>query len=314
MDEELAVAHLFVLETLDAGVLASHGVVGPLDQVVLGLVANQSEVVELDELPDHGEHVLLLALGDVDAAHADELDLELLAGLNHGVVVDVLAEVVLGLRVDLLPLDNALVDLVQHFVEEDAVLDLLTQVVHVDILDAQRVDPQSEGSLLSGALDVVVDHGSGLVLLGSQVLETVLGVEDVGDEKSVDLHVSSRDVAGSDHVGHAQGQGVRDHLLGSGLETLIVHSVQRALRGVESVEHVEEGDGVREVLSEVGDLLGLACLAEVVVDPSDEDGLGGELEQIFELLTLLKQSEDLGSVLERDLLGNDHPNGLPDAA
>lgn len=97
------------------------------------------------------------------------------------------------LGVDLAPVDAARVDLVHDAQEDEAISEVLEEVVD-ERIDAQRVDPQREGARLAGALRGEEPLLELAALLFGQRLETRVRVEEVGHESEVQLRVAGHDI------------------------------------------------------------------------------------------------------------------------
>lgn len=78
--------------------------------------------------------------------------------------------------------------------------------------------------------------------------------------------------------------------------------VETALLLVELVQDVGHGGRVGDIFAEVGDPLLLARLFKVVVDPSNEDILGLQLQEVVHVLVFVLQVEDLGAVVKGNLV------------
>lgn len=91
--------------------------------------------------------------------------------------------------------------------------------------------------------------------------------------------MSSDDVLGSHEGGNSQLLGVVDDLLGSllafELETTLV-----TLVFVQLVQEMSVGLSVLQVFGEVVDLLAVVGVGEMVVEPSEEQLIWGQLEQV----------------------------------
>ena len=61
------------------------------------------------------------------------------------------------------------------------------QIFDKAVLDLHGVDPETESTLLTASLNVIIDEASSFELLLSKFLQTVLGVEDSSDEDGVYL-------------------------------------------------------------------------------------------------------------------------------
>lgn len=125
---------------------------------------------------------------------------------------------------------------------------------------------------------VVVQHlSSGEVFFGGG--ESGTAVEDLSAEDEIELGMSSDDVLGSHEGGNSQLLGVVDDLLGSllafELETTLV-----TLVFVQLVQEMSVGLSVLQVFGEVVDLLAVVGVGEMVVEPSEEQLIWGQLEQV----------------------------------
>lgn len=164
-------------------------------------------------LPDHGKGQLLVSLGQISTTNSNELQLEFLGSLDGGVVINILTEIVLWRLVNLLPLNDRVINFIDNLVHQETVFHILIEIVYVDVFDTQGVDPQSESSLLSRSLNVIIKHLGSLVLVFGQILETMLGVEDIRDEEGIDLNVGLDDIRALNNVWNAKSEGIGDHLV-----------------------------------------------------------------------------------------------------
>ena len=199
--------------------------------------------------------------------------------------------------VDALPVDEARLDLVEELDEDEAVAQVLVEVVD-ERVDAERVHPVAERLLVAVLLNL-------LELLDGDVggqVERRVGVEHVGDEGEVELLVAL------DDVGRAHKLAAVD-LLG-----LLQHAL-RALRLVGDAERgrVDAGPGGRDlldqdrvalrvldVLAEVGHPPRRAGGLEVVVEPAQQQLLRGQRHQRLQVLPALEQRRHAGHIGQVD--------------
>jgi hypothetical protein len=225
-----------------------------------------------------------------------------------------LLEVVVGVLLDLVPLNRLIVELVNDFHKNLAVPNIFIKVVDVDIFELKRVDPEPELALLTRAFNIVVNKtGFVEIILFSliELLKTVARVEDLSDPDGVGTGITLDPVAALDELSNVDVLSVLDQMVGSLDLISVLEVVQGALLLVQLVEHVVHAFGILNVPAEVAHLAGLTSLAHVVVDPSDQDFLWGQLHQIFDVLAVFEQAVDLGAVLDLDLLGLNRASKLP---
>jgi hypothetical protein len=137
--------------------------VGPLYEVIFGLVAYDLQVVETDELPDDGQDVLLISFDEIAATDAWNFQAELLAHFRDLAAVDTTLELVVGVLVNSFPVDAARLEFITDLKNDDTSLDILIKVIDVHIFNAQAVDPEAEGALVSATLNIVIDDTSLLI-------------------------------------------------------------------------------------------------------------------------------------------------------
>jgi hypothetical protein len=113
--------------------------------------------VKLDELPHNSQNVLLVTGDKIVAADTRQLQSKLLANLDSLSAVDALLVSVVGLLVDYLPVDGARLELIQHLQNDQSIADIVVEVVNIDILNVETVDPETEGALLSAAFNIIID-------------------------------------------------------------------------------------------------------------------------------------------------------------
>lgn len=101
------------------------------------------------ELPDEGEDELLVAIDDVQATDVNERELEGFADVYRVVGILDLLETGLGFEVGTFPVDTAWLHLILNTQKVVAILQVDEQVVNVDTVDVQRVDPHAEDTFLA---------------------------------------------------------------------------------------------------------------------------------------------------------------------
>jgi len=105
LDQKLTIGELSILEVLDF-----LGLRDPVEEILLGLRANDLEIVESAELPDDGKDKLLVSITDIFGTDTNHLDLEFGSGVECSLAVDTCLEHILGLLLDVFPVDNLVVD------------------------------------------------------------------------------------------------------------------------------------------------------------------------------------------------------------
>ena len=179
----MAITQGMVLQILDLHVGDLR--VGPLNEVILRLVAYDLKVIETHELPDDGQDVLLISFHEVAATDAWDFQAELLAHFSDLAAVDTALELVVWVLINSFPVDAPRLELIAHLENDNTGLDILVQVIDVHIFNAQAVDPEAECALVSATLNIVIDDASlliGLFFLLIQLFESMLGIEKLGDE------------------------------------------------------------------------------------------------------------------------------------
>ncbi len=91
-------------------------------------------------------------------------------------------EWVLWSPVGLFHVNTGGVDAVANANEDKTIATLLIQLLDEAVLNLHRVDPKSEGALLASTLNIVVDYTCLLDFFLSKLLQTMLAVENCGNE------------------------------------------------------------------------------------------------------------------------------------
>ena len=254
-----------------------------------------------------------MAICNILSANTNHFD----ACFSHGFLseVGIVAHIkeVLGFHVRLCPVNAALVHVVTDPQNHKPVTNLLKQVLDEAAFNLHRVDPGAENSLLLRSIDVVVDEASSLKLLLSELLETVLAVEHGSDENRVDLGVALHKIVCANDVVDTHGSRVCNHKAGALQVVAFFEGVERAVGGVELVEHVDALPCICKVSAQVADWL-LTGSGEVEVHPADEDFLLLELLEVRKLLTWLEEAVDLRALSESDALHGKEAGELPEDA
>ncbi len=194
------------------------------------------------QLPNDCEHELLVGLEDVGGADANQVDLHLVACIEGDLAVDAHLEHIVCVFFDTVPLNDVGVDLVDDLEQKLAVSAFFVQVVDEHAFNVKGIDPQSEGTLLSGAFNgVIVDETSSfklLLLFFVQLFKAVLCVENLGNKDRVSFRVRFNEVCGIHDMGDSESVRVPDHRLGT-LEVVCFTDVaEGALRLIQLVKHV----------------------------------------------------------------------------
>lgn len=226
VDEEDAIRERRVLEGAHRARFAAllGRVVSPPHNLLVGNAAptlgdGGQRVVDGDthKLPHETEHKRARAVANVRALDTDEVHAVSLGEVDGVVVVldslearQLLA--VLGL-VDAALDDATGDDLLKALQQDGAVLEVLEEVVHSG-LDVERVEPKGEDARLTLALGVkVLDLGRRLGLLEGR--EAGPEVEEVGDEREVELRVTRNERVGRQEAAAAELVGVLQNLFGA---------------------------------------------------------------------------------------------------
>ena len=142
---------------LDTGATLRDSRIGPRDDVsIRSHLAirtdrrQELERVESQKLPNDGEDKLLVAIDDVNTTNAYERKTELLADHDRIVSILDLLKLVLRVEVDLSPVDAAGLDVVHDLEQNNAVAEVLKQIVDIEVLDAEGINPHAKDSLWSG--------------------------------------------------------------------------------------------------------------------------------------------------------------------
>lgn len=139
-----------VAQTADCGSLGSNSLVGPGNKVLFGFATNDLEVMGLTDGPGGGEDFLSVFFVDFVGADTNHLQSHAFAAGDGLLDVEWVSElVVLWLGGHVLPGDHGGVDFVDNLAESPAVGETVVQVIDVNTVDTEGVDPESEGSLLS---------------------------------------------------------------------------------------------------------------------------------------------------------------------
>lgn len=175
--------------------------------------------MESNKLPDNSKDILFVTFTNVFSTNTYKLNSSLDSRIDSANTIVVLLVDIVRFLFESVPVDGAGLDLVDDLAEQVTVASLVVEVADDDLVasgvqKAKRVHPHAEGSFFARAR-VVPLHVSnfGSLLFGQ--LESVLGVEDFGDENGVDLCVSAHDVSARRDVGDAHIGGVLDHFLGA---------------------------------------------------------------------------------------------------
>lgn len=308
-DQKLTVSKLGVTKALDRG-LRLDGLIDPGEEVSLRLGSHNLEVMDSHELPDDSKNVLFVPLGNILGSNTDHLDSEELHGLLSQVAVEVSVEGILGRPVGLLHVDTGGVNAVADTQKDETIFALFKQVLDEAVLDLHRVDPESEGALLTGALNVIVDDAGLLDFFLRQLLKAVLAVEHRGNENRVNLRISFKEIAGANAVLDSHGGRRCEHLGGSRFIVGLIESVQGAVGGVELVKHVDEGSAILEVSAKVTNLW-LISLLEMEVHPAEQDVFRLHLLQLGQLLAILEKAIDFRHLRQLNVVHGDEANELP---
>lgn len=309
LDEHLTITELRVGESLQRS-FGLANLVTPGLEVVLGLASNDSEVMDSHELPDHREDVLLVTITDILSTDADALNSKSGHGFNCQVAVVIFVEHVLDGHLGLGPVNAAFFDAVANTENDKTVTDFLKQVLDEAVLNLHGVDPEAESALFTGGVNVVIDQTSRLKFFLSELLKTVLGVENLSNEDGVDLLVTLAKIIGTNSVLNSHSLGASNHFGGSLDIISLLKGIEGAVGAVKLVENVNELFAVLEIFTEVGNLL-LASLSQVEIHPSNEDLFRLQLLKISKLLVGFEKTVDLFAFGKINRLHGENADKLP---
>lgn len=207
--------HALILQVGNMWDLLFDHVVCPFTKLSVSLATDKAEVVGSDELPDKCESKFSVLLGNIDTTDSYKLEFHVFSTLYDSVIVDISIEITLWSFVDFLPVNNFIVDFMHDLGEDESIVALFKDIINVDIFNFEGVHPDAEGSLLFGTFDVIIKESGSIVLFLGKLLKTVLGVEDLTDEKGVNFGISGSDIGGRDDIWDSKSQRISDHLLSS---------------------------------------------------------------------------------------------------
>jgi len=164
--------------------------VTPGKKIGISLVSNNFHVMDAHDLPNHGEDVSLDTLTDILRANTNHTNTESLHGILGQITVGVIVEHVLGDHLGLGPVDGGVVNTMADTEKDETVTDFLVEVLNEAVFDLHGVDPKTEGTLLTGSDNIVIDKTSGLNLGFIKLLKTMLGVENGSNENRVNFGVT----------------------------------------------------------------------------------------------------------------------------
>jgi len=293
---------------MEAGDLATNLPVGPSDDFAVGdLLATSEgiqdgENVESHHLPDQGECQSLVGIHDVLALNTDEGEVDLLSEFDAVVTVLELLVGVWWVPVDTLLVNDSGLNLVEELEQDDTISEIFVEVVD-EWVDSKRVHPVSEGLFLAGLFDLDLEFNG---------LQSWPVIEQVGNEGKIELLVSLANVLGSDEFSALELLGSLEDRLGSLLKVSNLKTVTVAVLGSNLSEKDGVVLGILNVTGEVGDTSSPTSVLEVVVEPSKEDLLNGELKEVLNGFTLLQKAVKLGMVDQVNLREQTNLHNLPD--
>lgn len=307
------VADLLVLPARD---LVGQDAVGPGDDLSVsdgltssGELGKDGESVGAHGLPDDGESGSLGSVVDILSLDTNERELELRSdGDSVVAVLDLLHVASDGLpggMVDLFPVDDTRLDLIQKLQKNKTITQVLVQMVDEGV-DTEGVHPVTVGLLLTGLLnDLLNDLLDGL--------ERRVVVEQVSDESQVELSITIDDIGGTDELAAIDLVGLLKHLLGTAVLIRLSHSisVDSGVLGSDLLQQDGVGLRISDISSKVLDATVRSSLTQVVVDPTQEKLISGKLEKILDGLSGLQKAVQLGMRLQVDLGKETNLDDLP---
>jgi len=179
-------------------------------------------------LPDEGKDELLVTVLDVNVTDTNSLNLELLEGIECNLTVDADLEVVIGVFLDTVPLNDSFIDLVDDLEENLTVSHILVQVIDSAVRDFEGVDPETELTLFTRSFHILIDAAL-ISLLFVELLKTVSSVENLGNVDGIDLGVTLNPIVGVNNIGYVDSSGVLHHFFCTDNLVFFSHSVKWAL-------------------------------------------------------------------------------------
>ena len=116
-----------------------------------------------------------------------------------------IVEQVLGCHFRFAPVDTCLINAVAYSQNNKSVADLFKEVLDEAVGNLHRVDPEANGTLVTSTLNIIIDDASSFELFLSELLQTVLAVENGSNKNGVDLLVSLDKISGTNAVVNAHG-------------------------------------------------------------------------------------------------------------
>ena len=234
--------------------------------------------------------------------------------------------VALGFR-DASPDDRAREDLVKGLEDDQPVFDVLKEVEYA-WFDAERVEP--EGKDTGFAFAFCVEIFDGAIVFGFLFVErgeAGPGVEEVGDKGEIEAGVSGDEGGGGEVFATADGGGVLEDLFGACTEVFGLERGAGAFVGFELIEEDGVVFTVGDVAAKVVDSkvmvrtgegrLGVrlpslpSCSLQVVVEPSEENLIGGQAQEIVDGLALFAETIQFGMKFDVDLGKETSADDLP---
>jgi len=148
-----------------------------------------------DELPDKCESKLSILLGNIDTTDSYKLEFHVFSTLHNSVIIDISIEILFRCFVNFLPIYDFVIDFMHDPGKDESIVALFENFINVDVLNFEGVHPNTEGSLFFGSFDVIIEESGCIIFLLGKLFKTVLGVEDLTDEKSVNFGISRSDVS-----------------------------------------------------------------------------------------------------------------------
>lgn len=157
-----------------------------------------------------------------------------------------------------------------------------------------------------------ISNGETNALRKKEVRQAGVGVEQVGDKGQVQFGVALHNRTSSDVFAAAQLFSVHEHGLGTFVEVTDLQTSAVAEVGLELVQQHSVAFRVLDVARKVVDAFRDTCLPQMVVDPSQQDLVSGELQKGVQRLALFQQADQFRVVQQVDLGVETNLDDLPD--
>jgi len=224
--------------------------VSPLDEIIFRLRAYDLEVVKADQLPNNGQNVLFVPFNEVATTNAWDFQAELLANLGDLSTINTAFKLVVGIFVNSFPVYTTWREFVADLEDHNTSRNVFVEVIDVNIFNTQAIDPESEGSLVSRALNIIINNAGLLICLLFfliKFLKTMLSVEELSDEYCEELLVARANIGGANKGRYSNGLSILYQGLSTFYKVILRETCKRALILIKRIENLSQGNRILEV-------------------------------------------------------------------